>query len=272
MSSSSFPAEGTDASNAVARTPIILAVMAVLLIAACGDRDHESEAASELGGTVHVFAAASLTDAFGELGEAFEEANPDVTVELNFAGSSALATQIQEGAPADVFASADESNMQKLVDSGDVTAEPRVFVTNVLEIAVPPGNPAGVDGLDEFADPDLLIGLCAEEVPCGRFGRQALQNAGVTPAIDTNEPDVRSLLTKIEAGELDAGLVYRTDVRSADDAVEGIEIPSDHNVVATYPIAPTAVVADAEAAEAFVAFVLSSDGQEILAAYGFGEP
>jgi molybdate transport system substrate-binding protein len=195
-----------------------------------------------------------------------------VAVEFNFAASSALATQIQEGAPADVFASADENNMQKVVDSGDVTDSPELFVTNILEIAVPAGNPGEVDGLDDFANPDLLIGLCAEEVPCGRFGRQALENAGVTPAIDTNEPDVRSLLTKVEAGELDAGIVYQTDVQSAGDAVEGIEIPPDDNVVATYPIAPIAAAANAAVAEAFIAFVLSSDGQEILASYGFLQP
>jgi molybdate transport system substrate-binding protein len=254
-------------------------VAALTLIAAgCGDDDDDAapaettEAASGLSGTLQVFAAASLTDAFIEIGDAFTEDNPDVTVEFNFAGSSALATQIQEAAPADVFASADENNMQKVVDTGEVTAQPEIFTTNILEIAVPAGNPGGVDGLDDFANPDLLIGLCAEEVPCGRFGRQALTNAGVTPSIDTNEPDVRSLLTKIEADELDAGIVYVTDVQSAGDTVEGVEIPSDVNVVATYPIAPIAAAPNAEAAEAFIAFVQSSDGQDILASYGFLQP
>jgi molybdate transport system substrate-binding protein len=256
-------------------TAAVVAILAI--IAACGDDDGGSDdapeaAASELTGTVQVFAAASLTDAFTEIGDAFADAHPDVTVEFNFAGSSALATQIQEGAPVDVFASADGTNMQKVVDTGDVTADPEIFATNVLEIAVPAGNPGGVDGLDDFADADLLVGLCAEEVPCGRFGRQALDNAGVIPAIDTNEPDVRSLLTKVEAGELDAGLVYRTDVLSAGDAVEGIEIPSDVNVVAAYPIAPVAGAANSEGAEAFVAFVRSDAGQDILASYGFLQP
>jgi molybdate transport system substrate-binding protein len=259
---------------------VALAATLALVAAGCGgDDDDDDEAAatttvaeSELTGTLQVFAAASLTDAFGEVGDAFMEANPDVTVQFNFAGSSALATQIQEAAPADVFASADENNMQKVVDSGDVTAEPQIFATNVLEIVVPAGNPGAVDGLDDFANPDLLIGLCAEEVPCGRFGRQALTNAGVTPSIDTNEPDVRSLLTKVEAGELDAGIVYVTDVQSAGDSVEGVEIPDDVNVVATYPIASVAAAANPDAAEAFVEFVMSSDGQDILATYGFGAP
>jgi molybdate transport system substrate-binding protein len=257
---------------------LTLASVLTLIAAGCGDDDDDAvpaettEAASELSGTLQVFAAASLTDAFTEIGDAFSEDNPDVTVEFNFAGSSALATQIQEAAPADVFASADENNMQKVVDSGDVTAEPQIFTTNILEIAVPAGNPGGVDGLDDFANPDLLIGLCAEEVPCGRFGRQALANAGVTPAIDTNEPDVRSLLTKIEADELDAGIVYVTDVQSAGEAVEGVEIPSDVNVVATYPIAPIAAAPNPDAAEAFIAFVQSSAGQDVLASYGFLQP
>jgi molybdate transport system substrate-binding protein len=145
-------------------------------------------------------------------------------------------------------------------------------VTNLLEIAVPAGNEAGVTGLDDFANPDLLIGLCAEEVPCGEFGREALANAGVTPSIDTNEPDVRSLLTKVEAGDLDAGIVYVTDVMAAGDTVEGVEIPVDDNVIATYPIAALTDAANPDAADAFVEFVLSDEGQEILQSYGFDLP
>ena len=140
---------------------------------------------------------------------------------------------------------------------------------NQLQIAVPPGNSAGVTGLADFANAALLIGLCAEEVPCGEFGREALANAGVTPSIDTNEPDVRSLLTKIEADELDAGIVYVTDVQSAGDAVEGIDIPAEDNVTATYPIAALTDAGNREVAAAFVAFVLSDEGQEILTSYGF---
>lgn len=221
-------------------------------------------------GTVTVFAAASLTDAFTDVAVAFEDAHPDATVELNFAGSSTLREQILQGAPADVYAPADVSNMDRVVHAG-LVAEPETFATNDLQIAVPPGNPAHVEGLEDFGEADLVLGLCAEEVPCGEFSRRVLEAAGVTPEPDTREPDVRALLTKVEAGELDAGIVYTTDVVSAAN-VEGIDIPQDRNVVATYPIG---VVRDAEPVAlvaAFVDFVLGADGQAILRSHGFGAP
>jgi molybdate transport system substrate-binding protein len=259
----------------------LLAVVSVpaLVLAACGDDDDDAASSTTgapadepaLEGDITVFAAASLTDAFTELGTTFESENQDVSVEFNFGASSALREQILAGAPADVFASANPSNMDQVVDAG-AASDPQDFVTNLLEIAVPAGNEAGVTGLDDFANADLLIGLCAEEVPCGEFGREALANAGVTPSVDTNEPDVRSLLTKVEAGDLDAGIVYVTDVLAAGDAVEGIDIPADDNVVATYPIATLSDAADAEVADAFVEFVLSDEGQEILQSFGFDAP
>ncbi len=138
--------------------------------------------------------------------------------------------------------------------------------------AVPAGNPAGITGLADFADPALLIGLCAEEVPCGKYGAQALESAGVTPSVDTNEPDVRSLLTKIAAGELDAGIVYVTDAASAGDAVESIAIPDENAVEATYPVAVLTDAPNPEAAAEFVVFVLSAQGREILAGFGFLAP
>jgi molybdate transport system substrate-binding protein len=263
---------------------LALAGVPVLLVAACGDDDddatdagdgsatsEEATGGSALDGDITVFAAASLTDAFDEVGTAFEEANPDVGVDFNYGPSSGLREQILEGAPADVFASADPSNMDQVVE-GDAAESPQDFATNELQIAVPEGNPGGVEGLDDFADPDLLIGLCAEDVPCGELGREALANAEVTPEIDTNETDVRALLTKVESGDLDAGIVYVTDVLAAGDAVEGVDIPAEDNVTATYPIASLSDAGDAEVAEAFVAFVLSDDGQGILASHGFGEP
>lgn len=226
----------------------------------------------DLAGSITVFAAASLTDAFGEIADEFEAANPGVSVESNFGASSALREQILAGAPADVFASANLSNMDQVVEADAAAGDARTFATNRLEIVVPAGNPADVSGLAAFGDDDLLVGLCAAEVPCGDLGREALANAGVTPAVDTEEPDVRSLLTKVEAGELDAGLVYATDVLAAGDAVEGIEIPAADNVVAEYPIATLAEAGGAEVADAFVAYVLSDAGQDILASYGFDSP
>ncbi len=220
---------------------------------------------------VLVSAAASLTDAFGAVATAFEAANPGVDVVLNLAGSSTLRQQILEGAPADVFASADESNMERVVEAGEAAGPPAVFARNRLRIAVPPGNPAGVTGLADFADEGLLVGLCAEAVPCGAFARRALARAGVRPAVDTEEPDVRSLLTKIALGELDAGIVYATDVAPA-HRVQGIAIPDDENVTARYPIVLLAHAPEPRAGAAFVAFVLSDGGQEILRQHGFVSP
>jgi molybdate transport system substrate-binding protein len=256
---------------------------ALLLAGACGGDDDAAAgdngangtatpAADDLSGNITVYAAASLTEAFGEAADQFEEAHPGVRVELNLAASSALREQILAGAPADVFASANTSNMDQVVAADAVEGEPEIFARNELEIVVPAGNEPGVEGLEDFADADLLIGLCAEEVPCGQFGRQALANAGVTPSIDTNEADVRALLTKVQSGDLDAGLVYKTDVLAGGDEVEGVVVPDELNVVADYPIAPLSASASPDVAAAFVAFILSADGQDILASFGFESP
>lgn len=235
----------------------------MLAIAACGgsgDGDRQ----------VLVSAAASLTDAFGEMEAAFEAANPEIDVLLNFASSSTLREQILEGAPIDVYASANTANMDLVIAAGG-TEEGVTFVTNSLQIAVPEGNPGGIVGLEDFSNPNLLIGLCVAGVPCGEFSREALRKAGVTPAVDTEEPDVRALLTKIESGELDAGITYVTDVQSS-EAIEGIDIPREFNVVAAYPIAVLANAPHPRQAEALLNFVLSAAGQEILQSYGFGSP
>ncbi|MEX1124515.1 MAG: molybdate ABC transporter substrate-binding protein [Acidimicrobiia bacterium] len=247
------------------RVTITVALTAV--IAACAGTGDEN-----VEGEVLVSAAASLTEAFGAIEAAFEDANPSVDVVLNRGSSSSLREQILEGAPVDVFASANTSNMDQVSDAGAIEGEPRVFAKNSLQIAVPAGNPAGVADLADFANEELLIGLCAEDVPCGDFGRQALEKAGVTPSIDSNEPDVRALLTKIESGELDAGIVYVTDVISTGGGVEGVEIPDSQNVVADYPIAALADAPNAQAAAAFVSFIISDLGQAILGEYGFIAP
>lgn len=234
------------------------------MLAACGGSTVEDE--------VLVSAAASLTDAFAEVEAQFEARNPDVDVVLNLAGSSLLREQILEGAPADVFASANTSNMDQVAEAGEVEGEPQIFANNLLQIAVPSGNPAGITGLEDFGRDDLLLGLCAEGVPCGSFARESLASAGVTPAIDTNEPDVRALLTKVEAGELDAGITYVTDVASTGGSVDGVDIPEAQNVIAGYPIAVLANAPNPEVAAAFVEFVLSDDAQAILAEFGFAAP
>ena len=217
-------------------------------------------------------AAASLTDAFAEIESAFEADHPGVDVLLNVAGSSALREQILQGAPVDVFASANLANMREVDQAGELETGPEVFARNRLQIAAPAGNPGGVAGLADFGREELLIGLCAEPVPCGEFAREVLSAAGVTPAVDTNEPDVRALMTKIGLGELDAGIAYVTDVMAWGSEVEGIEIPEELNVAASYAIGVVAGTASPEQARAFVDFVQSERGREILADYGFATP
>jgi len=238
---------------------------AALLLSACGGTGNGT------GNEILVSAASSLTEAFTEMETAFESANPGFDVVLNIGGSSALREQILAGAPADVFASANTSNMDLVVSAGDVGGEPLIFARNRLEIAVPIGNPGSVTALADFARDELLIGLCAESVPCGEYGQRALHNADVAASVDTEEPNVRALLTKIEVGELDAGIVYETDVAST-DGVDGVEIPYGDNVHADYPIAVLAETPNADGAAAFVAFVLSPEGRAILADHGFVLP
>lgn len=248
-----------------------LILIAVILASACASTGTGEAGGYETGGEVLVSAAASLTDAFSEIEAAFEFDHPGVDVVLNLGSSSSLREQILEGAPVDVFASANTSNMGHVVEAG-VAVSPTIFALNRLQIAVPEGNPAGITGLEDFAREELFIGLCAEEVPCGDFARQVLDEAGVVPSIDTNETDVRALLTKIEAGELDAGITYVTDVLATGGAVEGVEIPDELNVVAGYPIAVLTSAPNPDAASAFVDFVLSADGRSILEEFEFSVP
>ncbi|GAA3036002.1 molybdate ABC transporter substrate-binding protein [Actinokineospora globicatena] len=215
-----------------------------------------------------MFAAASLTEAFTTLGKEFETANPGVQVAFNFAGSSALAQQINQGAPADVFASAAPANMQQVGDA----KEPVTFAKNQLEIAVPKGNPGKVTGLANFADESLDIALCAEQVPCGAAAKKALAAAGITAKPDTLEQDVKAALTKVRLGEVDAALVYRTDVKAAGAEVEGIDFPEAAKAVNDYPIAVLGKAPNSAQAKAFVDFVRSDRGKAVLAEAGFSAP
>ncbi|WP_245649531.1 molybdate ABC transporter substrate-binding protein [Nocardia shimofusensis] len=253
--------------------PAIAAVLAGAVLVGCGSEGSTgSGAGSTVSGTVTVFAAASLTEVFTELGQRFEAANPGVDVVFGFAGSSALAQQITQGAPADVFTSAAEKNMQQVRDSGEVTAEPVALVRNRLEIAVPRGNPGGVTGLPDFAEPGNTIALCAEQVPCGAAAATVFRAAGITPSPDTREQDVKAALTKVTLGEVDAALVYRTDVLSAGEKVEGIDFPESAAAVNDYPIAPLAEAPNPATATAFVAFVTSEQAEPVFTAAGFDLP
>ena len=251
-------------------------VAAGLLVAACGGGDPAGGAAAAAGdepaGTLTVFAAASLTDVFEDLGGRLAAEHPALEIRFNFAGSSALATQVVQGAPADVFASAAEPQMQAVVDEELVAGDPEVFAANVLQIAVPRGNPAGVTSLDDFARADLALALCSPEVPCGSAAEAVLAAAGVPPRPDTLEEDVRAALTKVELGEVDAALVYASDVVSARDAVEGVPFPEARDAVNRYPVCVLADAPNPAAAEAFVALVRSDEGQQALSDAGFLAP
>ena len=206
------------------------------------------------------------------MGEAFTAANPDAKATFSFDASSALVTQIIEGAPADLFASADVANMDKLTEAGLNGTEPVIFATNLLTIIVAPGNPKGITGVEDLANPDNKVVLCAEEVPCGRYAKQILDTAGVSVTPVSLEQNVRGVVTKVTAGEADAGIVYVTDVTAAGADAEGVEIPADINVVAEYPIASVKASTNADVNQAFIDFLLSDDGQAIMAEYGFGAP
>ncbi len=262
------------------RVPLTLAAAGLLTLTACGgstDSTSSSGASSsadggELTGTLTVFAAASLTDVFTDLGDQLMAANPDLTVTLNFAGSSALATQITQGAPADVFASANQTQMTVVTDAGLEAADPTVFAENVLEIAVPEGNPGDVTGIADFADADLTLAICAPDVPCGAAAEKVFEAAGITAQPDTLEEDVRAALTKVELGEVDAALVYASDVQAAGGSVEGIAFPEAEDAVNSYPITSLTAATNPDAAAAFLVLVSSDAGQQALTDAGFRSP
>jgi molybdate transport system substrate-binding protein len=247
---------------------LIAALVAVLATASCGS---DGAARSDAGPPdITVFAAASLTAAFTELGDAFTAAAPGAEVTFSFAGSSELVAQLRQGAPADVFASADLANMSELAGADLVDGEPQVFATNVAQIIVEAGNPRGITGVADLADDDLVVVQCAPEVPCGAYAEQVFATAGVVVTPSSLEQNVQAVATKVLLGEADAGLVYRTDVLAAGDDADGVMIPDDVNVVAEYPIARITDAPDPQGGQAFIDFVLSAEGQRILADAGFG--
>jgi len=263
-------------------------VLALLLFAvSCAQNIGTTPATSEplpieANSTLTVFAAASLTDAFAALAEIYEANSPHIDVVFNFAGSNQLATQIDQGAPVDVFASANREQMENAVAGGRVDADtPRVFVTNRLVLAYPQENPAGISALSDLALPDTLIVLAAEEVPVGRYSLQFLDKAAADPAFGSNfkqgvldnvvsyEENVRAVLNKVSLGEADAGIVYLSDLVGV-EGVSYLEIPDTLNSIAEYPIAALNDSENAAAAAAFIDLVIGAEGQAILAEYGFG--
>jgi molybdate transport system substrate-binding protein len=247
------------------RASVALLTLLLLPVAGCGG---EEDGSTEL----TVLAAASLTDTFTELARTFEEEHDGIVVRLGFGGSSDLATQITEGAPADVFASADEANMERLTSEG-LAEEPVVFATNRLQLAVPPGNPARIESLadlDGRDDVDLVV--CAPAVPCGAAALALADAAGVRLVPVSEEQSVTDVLGKVAAGEAEAGLVYVTDVLAAGGDVEGIAVPEADEVVNRYPVAVVSETEEQQLAEEFVELVTGTEGRRLLADAGFGAP
>lgn len=249
------------------RRALLLAAVVLLGVPACGSDDAAGS------GEITVAAAASLTDAFTEIGAAFEDAHPDATVTFTFDSSGTLAEQILGGAPVDVFASADEETMEELTAEDLVAGEPTTFARNQLAIVTRPGNPEGIETLADLADVGV-VALCSEEAPCGRFAGEVLAGAGVEipESRVTRGQNVKATLTAVAEGDAIAGIVYVSDAEAAGDAVEAVAIPDGQNAVATYPIGVLADADPAALAEAFTAYVAGDEGRAVLAEHGFLPP
>nr|WP_225443249.1 molybdate ABC transporter substrate-binding protein [Lolliginicoccus lacisalsi] len=242
----------------------MLAVAAVV-VSGCADQPRSGE-------RITVYAAASLQASFTELAGIFEARNPGIDVELSFAGSSDLAAQLIAGASADVFASANEANMQKVVDAGLVASDPVDFAANVLTIITAPGNPEGISSLADLTDPSLLVVTCAPQVPCGAAAQAAASQAGVTLSPLSEESSVAGVLAKVSSGQADAGLVYVTDARAVGDRVSAVAFPEAARAVNTYPVALLGLAGESPAARKFVELLTSQDGQRVMAEAGFRVP
>ena len=260
------------------RSATLLAACAVVtLAAACSSSSTTSPSAGsaasgKVSGTLVVFAATSLTDAFDRIGAQFEKAHPGVTVKFNYNGSSSLATAINQGAPADVFASAAPANMKTVTDAGDATGTPQVFTRNTGEIMVEKGNPKKITSVKDLANPAIKVAVCAPEVPCGAVATAIFKNAGVTVKPVSEETNVGGVVTKVTLGEVDAGIVYVTDVKANEAKATGVPIPSDQNDVTEYPIVEVKGAPNASGAKAFISYVMGPAGQQVLASFGFMPP
>ena len=260
------------------RLAIAGAALAAVLLAVTGCSSTPSAPPTQtptkhaITGTITVFAAASLTKTFTELGREFEKVNPGSTVTFSFAGTSDLVTQLDGGAPADVFASADENNMKKAVGAGVTGGDSVDFATNVLAIAVPPGNPAHITSWADLARAGVKTVVCAPQVPCGAATAKVEANTGVTLTPVSQESSVTDVLGKVSSGEADAGVVYVTDVKGAGTSVESVPFPEAKDVVNTYPIVAIRQGPNFTGAAAFIAFVTGPEGKKVLEAAGFGTP
>jgi molybdate transport system substrate-binding protein len=223
-------------------------------------------------GEITVFAAASLTESFGAIAKQFEKKYPDVDVKFNYEASSNLATQINQGAPADVFASADQDNLQKTIDAGTADPPPVVFAKNRLEIAVEKRNPKKIKSLADLEKSGLVVVLCADQVPCGKYAAESLSKAGVTITPASKEENAKATLSKVSIGEADASIVYVTDVKAAKGTTSGVKIPDKVNVIATYPMAVVKQTQNQTAAKAWEKFVTSKEGEKTLRKFGFLPP
>ena len=259
---------------------IIAAGVTAAAVAGCGSgggpggqapAGQGASASAKLSGSITVFAAASLEEAFTAIARQFQAAHPGVKVTLSFGASSTLAQQITSGAPADVFASASPKNMQQVVSAGDA-ASPATFASNVMEVAVPPANPGHVSSVADLAKKPVKVALCQPQVPCGAVAAEVFSKARITVRPVTLQPDVKSVLTQVELGNVDAGMVYVTDVKAAGTKVRGVTIPANENASTAYPIATISNSSHLAAARAFEAYVLSPAGQRVLAAAGFQKP
>ncbi|MEV4902759.1 molybdate ABC transporter substrate-binding protein [Citricoccus sp. NPDC055426] len=257
-----------------ATAPLAALALTALALTGCAGADLD---AGETDATLTVFAAASLGEAFEELADGFEAEHPGVEVEYSFAGSSSLVEQILAGAPADVFASANEVNMTKVTDAGEGASAPELFATNVLTLITPPDNPAGIQTLEDAAAEDVKLVVCAPQVPCGDASAALAADAGVELAPVSEESQVTDVLGKITSGEADAGLVYVTDATGAGDAVRSVPLENAGSAVNNYPISVLRAAEEngagqPELAQDFIDYVRSEDGQSLLEDHGFGQP
>ena len=256
--------------------PLLLSLVAALALAGCGGSDASSGgsggSSDKETGTLNVLAAASLTETFTSLAKDFEADHPGVTVKLAFDSSATLAEQVTQGAPADVLATADEATMQTVVDAGGTEGDPQLFATNHLQMVVPKDNPANIQQFSDLEKPGVKYVVCVDTAPCGKLAAKVLAATGIKAEPASEEVDVKAVLSKVELGEADAGLVYATDAVAGGDKVKPVDIPTSNENLNSYPIAALADAKKPELAKEWVDLVTGTQGQQALADAGFGKP